>query len=92
MVPPALSQLPAKPAPWPDTDAAAAKAGADAAAAGEDVEDGGDAAGGGGEVSSGTGWTGSRGLRDWVQPGSPSQHLSCLPRVLPPPPQIHLKV
>lgn len=50
VVSPALSQLPAKPAPWPDTDAAAAKAGADAAVAGEDVADGGgDAAGGGGE-------------------------------------------
>lgn len=69
MVPPALSQLPAKPAPWPDTYAAAAKAGADAAAAGEDVTDGGgDAAGGGGAVSSaaglaGLGWV--QGFRDW---------------------------
>lgn len=57
MVSPALSQLPAKQAPWPGTDAAAAKAGADAAVAGEDVADGGgDATRGGGEVSRGLGW------------------------------------
>lgn len=93
MVPPALSQLPAKPASWPDT-AAAAKAGADAAVAGGDVADGGgDAAGGGGEVSRELGLAG-------LGPGGPGTgqslrfppHLPCLPRVLPPPPLIHHEV
>lgn len=91
-MPPALSQLPAKPASWPDT-AAAAKAGADAAVAGGDVADGGDAAGGGGEVSRELGLAG-------LGPGGPGTgqslrfppHLPCLSRVLPPPPHVHHEV
>jgi hypothetical protein len=93
VVSPALSQLPAKPAPWPDTDAAAAKAGADAAVAGEDVADGGgDAAGGGGEVSRGLGWAVGGVGCGTGQSGSPSHHFSYLSRMLPSPPLIHHKV
>lgn len=89
---PALSQLPAKQAPWPDTDAAAAKAGADAAVAGEDVADGGgDAAGGGGEVSRGLGWAVGVGVQDWAVWES-LHHFSYLSRMLPSPPLIHHKV
>lgn len=57
------------PAPWPDTDAAAAKAGADAAAGDEDVADEGGAAvgGGGGEVKGVPLWAQKSDC--WAEPG-----------------------